>query len=831
MTYNQNFRKFLSGTVTAAIVASAIAPVASAASFTDVNPNDSHAANINALVEKGYIKGFTDGTFKPYQNITRGQAAKIFARILTDNGFKAPEELEQVFSDVPLDHKDQELVKAAAIVKAAGVMTGSGGKLNADQPITRQQMAKVIVEAFDLTKSDDFTSKITDLDNADAYARDYIQTLEANGVTVVTEFNPKGNVTRAAFASFVKRAMDAQEAAKAPQVESVRAINAKQLVVKFNQAVDKTEAEKISYYKLEGEEFVSAVLSEDEKTVTLTTADELKVSNAKLTVLPVPTKADANVKTAEFNQLLTFADIVAPTVTSVEAKGTTAVITFAEPVQSAGTVSLNGVALTSGYTLEGNTLTITGLEAEKSYRVNIVGAKDFAGNIANPIALNFTVEKPAVDDIKPTVAVSVNGTMVTVDFSEELSKQDLNNDQTANEYAKVTVGTTEFLLTDAEKDASDKTKFTFDAKSVLGTKAFVNTTVKVKSYKDAAGNAGEAYSVGATLVADKTAPTLVSVSSKLLKEDDANSSADEDVVYVTFNEPVTVKGNLKLISKNGIVYTSGTTVAVDTTSGVDVDGNGKKEGSELNTIAIPVDLDKNSSYKFELAGKSVADLSGNTIDDALILSFTTADYQAPGYQPSATLELAAVNPVVVDSNNNNIFTVEYAADVTSSALNAANYTLGGKALPANTLLQFVDGTKKVQITLPEGSIEANGSYVLEIKNVVDTKGNTLKNGKASVLVPLLENVAPVASKVTVLDSDTFTVDFSEAIKDQATVTGVIVKINGVEVTPKSVTAANGKLTVVTNADYKLTDSISVEFKSANLVDVNGNKVKDGVVSN
>jgi trimeric autotransporter adhesin len=57
MTHNQNFGKFLSGTVTAAIVALAIAPVASAAaSFTDVNPNDSHAANINALVEKGYIK-------------------------------------------------------------------------------------------------------------------------------------------------------------------------------------------------------------------------------------------------------------------------------------------------------------------------------------------------------------------------------------------------------------------------------------------------------------------------------------------------------------------------------------------------------------------------------------------------------------------------------------------------------------------------------------------------------------------------------------------------------------------------------------------------------
>lgn len=239
----KSYRKFLAGSVSAALVATAVGPVvANAASFSDVNPNDSHAANINALVELGYIKGFADGTFKPYQSITRGQVAKIFARILTDQGFQAPDKIEQVFDDVPLDAKDQELVKAAAIVKAAGVMTGSQGKLNPAQNITREQMAKVLVEAFDLTRPADFKSKITDLDKADPSFRDYIQTLEANGVTVVTEYRPKDSVTRAAFASFVKRALDAQEAAKAPKVESVSAIGAKKLEVKFNKAVDPTKA-------------------------------------------------------------------------------------------------------------------------------------------------------------------------------------------------------------------------------------------------------------------------------------------------------------------------------------------------------------------------------------------------------------------------------------------------------------------------------------------------------------------------------------------------------------------------------------------------------------
>ncbi|MBS2772750.1 S-layer homology domain-containing protein [Anoxybacillus rupiensis] len=238
----KSYRKFLAGSVSAALVATAVGPVvASAASFSDVNPNDSHAANIEKLVEKGYIKGYEDGTFKPYNNVTRGQVAKIFARILKDNGFQVPAD-KKAFDDVPVDAKDQELVEAAAIVKAAGVMTGNEGKLNPTQTMTRQQMAKVLVEAFDLTKPADFTSKITDLDKADEWARDYIKTLEANGVTVVTEYNPKGTVTRAAFASFVVRALEAQEAAKDVKVESVSAIGAKKLEVKFNKAVDPTKA-------------------------------------------------------------------------------------------------------------------------------------------------------------------------------------------------------------------------------------------------------------------------------------------------------------------------------------------------------------------------------------------------------------------------------------------------------------------------------------------------------------------------------------------------------------------------------------------------------------
>jgi SbsC C-terminal domain/Bacterial Ig-like domain len=666
-----------------------------------------------------------------------------------------------------------------------------------------------------------------------ATAEKYLGYAQASVAKVTAE-----GLKTALTSSWTKLSADL-EAIKVPKVESVSAINARELVIKFNKAVDKTDAEDLANYALAGESFVGTtpVVSEDGKTVTLRSADELKVTNAKLTISPIKTKANATVSTEEYNTLLTYADTTAPSVGSVEAKGTTAVIKFAEPVQSEGTVSLDGVALASpaNYTLsaDGKTLTVSGLTAEKSYRVDVVGAKDFANNTSNPIGLNFTVAKPVVDSSKPTVSTSVSGTVITFDFSEELVKQDLDDaDTTVAEYAKVTVGGSTYYLTDAEiKDANDKTKFTLNAATALGTANFINASVKVENFKDAANNTGDAFTFSTTLAKDTTKPSFASSSAKLLVADDKAVGTDVDAVYLTFNEPVKVaSGTLTKKVQNGIAYTTANTTTVSDTSGtgVDVDGNGKIEGSELNTVKLSVDLDANSTYTFELAAGLVTDIAGNPITDTLTFNVSTGTFTpAPGTVTDSVV--FAGTPVVVSGTENNVFTLEYAVDVTSSATNAANYTLGGQALPSGTQLQFVDGTKKVRFTLPVGSISANGSYVFEAKNIVDTAGNTIKSGKQSTLVTLKESIAPTATKVTVVDSKTFTVDFTEAIAD-ATATGLVVKIAGTTVTPVSATVSGGKLTVKTLADFALTDSISVEFKSTNLVDANGNKVKDGVVS-
>ncbi len=822
MTKQNKGRKFFAVSATAALVASAIVPVASAAEFKDADSISSWAKEaVQFLTDKGFIQGDEKGNFNPAGTLTRAEAAEILSKAL-DLKATGTED----FSDV----NENDWFYNAVLATSPELFDGMGnGKFEPKAQLTREQAAKVIVQGYQLTGKADL-SQFADASKASKWAVSYLEIAVENGVIngKGSLLAPQDKISREEFATMVKRTIDATTKEVTPAVASVKGLNAKEFEVKFNTAVDKEDAEVTAKYAINGVVITKAEVSEDGMTVTLTTDKEIKLTNDKVTVKPIKTKADAKVLTEEFNKLITFADTTPVSVNAVEAKGTTAVITFDELVQSEGTVSLNGTELAKDrYTLSGKKLTINGLTAEQSYNVDIVGVTDFANNIANPIAVNFTVLKADVDNSKPTVSTAVNGTEITFDFSEELMKQNLDGNATTEEYAKVTVGSTVFYLTDANiKDATDKTVFTIDAKTALGTSTFINTNIKVEGQKDLAGNAGDAFEFNAILTKDTTPATFVSASTKMLVADDVNATTDVDALYLTFSEPVKVDGELTLKSQNGVVYTAGKVTAVKADAGFDVDGNGKIEGAEKNTVKIDIDLDSNSTYTFELSAKAVKDLSKNVTAEAITFNVATGAFEATPETPTDSLVLGAT-PEVTD---NNVFTVEYAADVTATATNVANYTLGGKELPAGTQLQFVDGTKKVRFTLPEGSITANGSYVLEAKNVVDTKGNTLKNGKASITLALKENIAPVASKVTVVNNKKFIVDFSESIAKEDTPTGLTVKIAGSTVKLASAIVENGKLTVTTKAEYALTDSIEVEFKSTNLVDANNNKVKDGSIS-
>lgn len=280
------YRKFVVGAASAALVASAVAPVASAASFTDVADNNSHKASIDALVAKGVISGYPDGSFQPNKTLTRSDVVKMMGKWLKAEGYSVPTDYKTNprFADLTSASND-ELLQMAALVKDNGLFVGTpDGKLDPTGNITRENMAIVIVRAFDRVHNIDlatyvagqeFKKDVVDLAQAKAEARPAIDVLDYFDITNPANptFDPKGTTTRAQFASFLNKAIETDYSEVATGVVgdvAVKAVNATTVEVTFKDAVENVNS---LNFTIEGLTVSNAAVKQsDNKTVVLTTA-------------------------------------------------------------------------------------------------------------------------------------------------------------------------------------------------------------------------------------------------------------------------------------------------------------------------------------------------------------------------------------------------------------------------------------------------------------------------------------------------------------------------------------------------------------------------------
>lgn len=208
---------------TTCAVAAIIAPIptveAATTNFTDIQSysleTQQHIAN---LVEKQIINGVTPTTFAPKEEITRGQVVKMLGRFLVNSGIATvPNDWEttQYFIDISPQAKDRELLKYAAVVKSTGVFNGKlDGSLDSAGTISRENMALVLDRATQAMRGKSLVDiaifsedNVVDLFDAKEEAQEAIRALNALGISNVTEFNPKGNVQRVHFATFLSKAM------------------------------------------------------------------------------------------------------------------------------------------------------------------------------------------------------------------------------------------------------------------------------------------------------------------------------------------------------------------------------------------------------------------------------------------------------------------------------------------------------------------------------------------------------------------------------------------------------------------------------------------------
>ncbi|MER2037803.1 MAG: S-layer homology domain-containing protein, partial [Solibacillus sp.] len=187
--------------VAVAVASGGTVSTGAASAFSDVSKNNSHYDAIMELAKRGIIHGYGDGTFRPENPVTRGQAAKMIAGILGMNTGAVP---STGFSDVSAD---REFAGAIMALKQLGVIGGyNDGTFRPNAPISRNELAIILTRALQLQLDETIKLPFTDV-HADYKVA--VATMYKYGITqgiTETTFGGKTAVTRGQLSTFIVRA-------------------------------------------------------------------------------------------------------------------------------------------------------------------------------------------------------------------------------------------------------------------------------------------------------------------------------------------------------------------------------------------------------------------------------------------------------------------------------------------------------------------------------------------------------------------------------------------------------------------------------------------------
>ena len=200
MAKTNSYKKVIAGTMTAAMVAGVVSPVAAAGkSFPDVPAGHWAEDSINYLVDKGAIVGKPDGTYGPTESIDRASAAVIFTKILN---LPVDENAQPSFKDA----KNTWAAKYIAAVEKAGIVKGDGKEnFYPEGKIDRASFASMLVSAYNLKDKVNGELVTTFDDLRKHWGEEKANILINLGISVGTgtKWEPNKTVTRAEAAQFI----------------------------------------------------------------------------------------------------------------------------------------------------------------------------------------------------------------------------------------------------------------------------------------------------------------------------------------------------------------------------------------------------------------------------------------------------------------------------------------------------------------------------------------------------------------------------------------------------------------------------------------------------
>ncbi|QEA00696.1 S-layer protein [Lysinibacillus fusiformis] len=795
-------RKFFAASATAALVASAIVPVASAAQLNDFNKISGYAKEaVQSLVDAGVIQGDANGNFNPLKTISRAEAATIFT-----NALELEAEGAVDFKDVKADAWYYDAIAATV---ENGIFEGvSATEFAPNKQLTRSEAAKILVDAFGLEGEGDL-SEFADASTVKPWAKSYLEIAVANGVIKGSEANGKTNlnpnapITRQDFAVVFSRTVenvdatpkvdkievvdaktlnvtlsdgtketvtletalepnketevtfkikDVEYKAKvtyvvttATAVKSVSATNLKEITVEFDGKVDKTSAEDVDKYTVDSSiELDSATLLEDGKTVRLAVKEKngKVLENQKAYKLSVK-NVKAGEKTIDAaNVAFTPVDNSLPEVKEVKSLGTKAIkVTFSEPIKKAstGNFKLDGKSF-YGSVDEGSRELI--LKPYSSTDLTVGKHKlEVSGveDFAGFKALTKEVEFEVVEDkVAPTVK-SVNATLEKVTIT---FSEEVDQDTVSKSNIYWMSGSDKKAAGSFKKISGDVYEFDFSENALPG----YEMTLFVEGVKDYSGNQITETQVKVKAEVDQTRPEVTEASI---------NKTDNKKITLKFSKQVKIAaGDTKyftLTDKDGKVVPL-KTVTEDTGSG----------SNKVFTLEAYDALTE--GYKLKVVGVRDTTKLQNTMNDVTV-TITGKDTVAPNYlSNSANSDTRTL-----------IINFDKEMDLASLA-DHKNYlvTIGSKQqqLPSGTDVTPVQGGKAVRIVFPEyidndkvginDPTKAANIKAFKLLALKDVNGNIIEQFGGTDLTPNTE-----AAKLKAYDKDT--TDFNAKLTEKGVI--------------------------------------------------------------
>ena len=166
--------------------------------YTDT---DNHWAEnyIKKMSTNGIISGYTDGTFKPNQNMTRAELITVINRLLAN--------IEQNDRFIPdINVKDWYYIEIRKAIESGFVEGDTNGNMRPNDLITRQEAVVMLQRALVPLGSNVLVNEYSDFDDISSWAKNSFGTFLLKGyIKGYTDntIKPKKNITRAEVVAII----------------------------------------------------------------------------------------------------------------------------------------------------------------------------------------------------------------------------------------------------------------------------------------------------------------------------------------------------------------------------------------------------------------------------------------------------------------------------------------------------------------------------------------------------------------------------------------------------------------------------------------------------